>query len=82
MHRLHNLRVWTLQDLRVAIGRLQRKKSPDQRGVPAALRVPEKENDGFASDIQFCVGGWGSNRLLADNLSPHVAAKIACYACK
>ena len=36
---------------------------------------------GFASDLQFRVGGWGRSRLLADNLFPHVAEKIACYAC-
>ena len=35
---------WTMQDLRIAIGRLQLKKSPDQRGVSAELlrHVPEE----------------------------------------
>lgn len=35
--------------------------------------------DSFASDLQFHVGGWGSYRLLADNLFPHVAENIACF---
>ena len=43
---------------------------------------PRRIFDGLASDLQFRVGGWGSSRLLADNLFPHVAEKIACYACK
>ena len=35
---------WTMQDLRIAIGRLQLKKSPDQCGVSAELlrHVPEE----------------------------------------
>ena len=43
---------------------------------------PRRIFDGFASNLKFRVGGWGSSRLLADNLFPHVAEKIACYACK
>ena len=37
--------VWTMQELRVAIGRLRSKKSPDQCGVPADVlqHVPEKK---------------------------------------
>ena len=37
---------------------------------------PGKIFDGFASVFQFHVGGWGSSRLLADNLLSHVAEKI------
>ena len=75
--------IWTVQELRIAIGRLQLKESPDQCGVSAELftTCPRIIFVGFASDLQFRVGGWGRSRLLADNLFPHVAEKIACYAC-
>ena len=44
--------------------------------------VPVEFFDDFISGLQFRIGGWGSSRLLADNLPAHVAEKIACYACK
>ena len=77
--------VWTVQELRIAIGRLRLKKSPDQCGVSAELlqHVPEEFLMALLQIYNsFRVGGWGSSRLLADNMFPHVAEKIACYACK
>ena len=41
--------VWNVQELRIAIGRLQLKKSPDQCGAPAEVlqHVPEE----FLTDL-------------------------------
>ena len=64
---------WTMQDLRIAISRLQLR---NRRFCRVAATCPGRIFDGLASVLQFRVGGWGSSRLLADNLFSHVAEKI------
>ena len=73
---------WTVQQLRIAIGRLQLKKSPDQRGVSAGLlqHIPEEFLRAFASNLRVRVGGWGSSRLLADNLFS-TCCRTKCVLC-
>ena len=66
-----------MQDLRLAIGRLQLNNSRDQNSVPAELlrHVPKEFFDGLVSVFEFRVRGQGSSKLLADSLFSRFAEK-------